>query len=248
MSLKLPFRKLKKFRVLVGTPHNSVKNYCFDEFLVSTTNLTYKHYDILIADNSRDKKNVKQLMKMGIDSVYVKPKNKANQRYIAESHEELRKAALRGKYDYLLHLESDIFPPADIIERLLVHQEAVVSAMYFINEGADSHLMLQDIEQNGSFIRETRNVSNGKDILRVTGKLEEVYSAGLGCCLLHKDVLKQIKFRWEDGAPAHPDSFFSADLNALGIKQYVDTDILCKHDNRSWSTITDYVANAVAEI
>ena len=38
------FSKLKKFKVLVGTPHNEIKNYCFDDFLANVTNFTYKNY------------------------------------------------------------------------------------------------------------------------------------------------------------------------------------------------------------
>jgi hypothetical protein len=235
------FSKLKKFKVLVGTPHNQIKNYCFDDFLANVTNLTYKNYNVLIADNSKERKNFKNIKKVGVQSVYVRPRQNVNQQYIAYSHEELREAALRGGYDFLLHLESDVFPPKDIIERLLVHQLPVVSAPYFIDEGHKSHLMIQEIEDRGDLVRETRNIDGGKDILFMDGTVKEVYSAGLGACLIHKDILKQFKFRYEKGAPVHPDSFFAADLNMLGIKQYIDTSFLCQHRNSSWANVLDTV-------
>jgi hypothetical protein len=240
MVLK-PFRQLKKFKVLVGTPHNEIKNYCFDDFIANVTNLTFKNYDILIADNSKTRHNFKNIMKSGVNSIHVRPKQKANQRFIAESHEELRMAALRGNYDFLLHLESDIFPPKDIIERLLIHQLPVVSATYFIDEGLNSHLMLQEIEDKGDWIRESRNVVNGHDILIMDGGLHKAYACGLGATLIHKDVLNRIKFRWEEGAPVHPDTFFAADLNALGYEQYIDTSILCEHRNSNWISVPDVV-------
>jgi hypothetical protein len=235
------FSKLKKFKVLVGTPHNEVKNYCFDDFISNATNLTYKHYNIVIADNSKRNKNSKQISKLGVSTIYVKPKQKANQQFIAESHEELRLAALRTNVDYLLHLESDIFPPKDIIERLLVHQLPVVSAAYFIDEGLNSHLMVQEIEDKGDFIRESRNITHGHDILLMSGGLQKVYACGLGCTLIHRSVLEKIKFRWEKGAPVHPDTFFAADLNAMEIPQYIDTSILCEHRNSSWNSVPNVV-------
>lgn len=237
----LPYKKLKKFKVLVVTPHNEVKNYCLDDFLSRLTNLTYKNYDILIADNSKTKKNVKMLMARGIPAIYIKPKKKVNQKYILESHEALRFMAIKGKYDFMLHLESDIIPPHDIIERLLVHQKQVVSASYFIGQGEDSHLMVQEIEDRGELMRETRNVENGQDIMLMDGKLKQVYACGLGTMLIHKSVFEKVKFRWEEGAPVHPDTYFANDLNILDIKQYLDTSILVEHRNQTWTTVTDAV-------
>lgn len=232
---------LKKgdIKVLVCTPHNVVKNYCFDEWLARVTNLTYPNYDILIADNSPDNKNKKRIVKMGINAIYIKPKRKVNQKYIAESQEALRVHALLHKYDFILFIESDIFPPHDIIERLLAHRKKVVSASYFINFGEESHLMLQNIEKDGGAVKHTMNIDSGYDINIVDGEVHEVYACGLGCTLIHKSVLEQIRFRWEEGAPSHADTIFAADLKQLKIKQYLDTSIICEHKNSSWATITD---------
>ncbi len=239
--IKIPFRSLKKFSVLVGTPHHEVKNYALDTYLPRVTNLTYPNYNILVADNSPTRKNYKMLSKQGIECVYVKPKAKTNQQYIAESHEALRLEAIRRGVDFLLHYESDEIPPHDIIERLMVHQLPVVSAMYFIDEGHYSHLMLQEIEDRGDYIRDTRNIDGGEDILVVDGTVKRVYACGLGMTLIHKDVFTRIKFRWERGISAHPDTFFAADLNALGIPQYLDTSILCEHRNTRWATVLDSI-------
>lgn len=228
-------------KVLVVTPHNVVKNYCLEEWASRVTNLTYKNYDILIADNSPDNKNRKKLMKMGLNAIHIKPRDKANQKYIAESHEALKHHALTMGYDFILHLESDIIPPHDIIERLLVHRKKIVSAMYFIDFGTDSHLMLQNIENLGGNLKHTTMINEGQDINIVDGQLHDVYACGLGCTLIHRSILETINFRWEEGASAHPDSFFAADLRALNIKQYLDTSILCEHRNSSWSIITDKI-------
>jgi len=234
------FKKLKKFKVLVCVPHYDGKNYCFDDFLSRVTNLTYKNYDILIADNSKNRKNKKKIMKSGVQSIYVNPKQKDNRQYIADTHEALRVAALIGNYDFMLHLESDVFPPLDIIERLLSHQKMVVAAPYFINFGHDSHLMVQHIEGEGDLVRHTVNVGGGYDILLMDGKLKKVHHAGLGCILIHKSVLQKINFRWMKGLDSHPDAVFAADCNAQQIPIFLDTSISnVEHRNSSWSEVTD---------
>jgi len=228
-------RKLKKFRVLVGTPHADVKNYCFDEFLQSLKTFTYDNYDAVVVDNSKSRKNTKKIRKAGVGAMHVKPKLKVNRQYIAESHEMIKHVALDGGYDFLLHLESDIFPPSDIIERLLIHQKPVVSAMYPIDFGDDSHLMLQTIEKRGGEnVKHTINTAAMHDFNIIDGELHQVYACGLGCTLIHRDILSKFSFRWQKEVNAHPDTFFANDLHQLGIKQYLDTSILCDHKNSEW--------------
>jgi len=131
-----------------------------------------------------------------------------------------------------LHLETDIFPPINVIERLMDARKKVVGALYFIEEGERSKLMIQKIEDWGIDHRETYNIDEN-DILLVSGGLEKVFSCGLGCVLIEKSVLKDVIFRYEEGSPVHPDSFFYADLDSKQIPVYVDTSIICEHKNQS---------------
>lgn len=238
------FKKLKKFKVLVGTPHSEIKNYCFDDFLSNITNLTYNkgEYDVLIADNSKERKNAKRIMKAGVQSIHIKQKQKDIRQYIADSHEALRVAALKGNYDYLVHIESDLFPPLDIIERLLSHQKQIVAAPYFIGHGHESHLMVQHIEKDGTFLKHTANMGgDGHDIMLLDGKLKRVYSTGLGCIAIHKSVLQKINFRYMNGMEMFPDSIFFTDCDAQKIPVYLDTSLLIEHRNESWSGVTDNI-------
>lgn len=231
------FKSLKKFKVLVGTPHADIKNYCLQDYIGSVKNLTYSNYNVLVVDNSETNKNKKKIVQQGIPAIHIKRGNKNTRRLLAESHEFLRKAALNGAYDFLLHFESDITPPPHVIEALLSHQKQVVSAAYHIGVGDESHLMVQEIEPQLIGIRETINMKGGTDAKYFDGKLHEVYACGLGMTLIHKSVLEQIQFRYMEDVDAHPDTFFAHDLDMLGIKQYLDTGILCKHNNKDWSTI-----------
>lgn len=224
---------IKNKKVLIGTPHSDTKNYCIEDYIARVKSLTYKNYDVFVADNSISRKNYKLLAKEGFNTVHIKPKNHPVQKFMADSHDEIRKYALRNNYDYLLHLESDIIPPADVIERLMIHDLPIVSAMYMINFGEESHLMAQEMENFGG-IRETVNYKNGSDLLLADGNLKKVFHCGLGCVLIHKNILNLFEFRYEKGKNLHPDGFFAFDTDALGIQKYIDTSVLCEHNNSIW--------------
>ncbi|MBS3151227.1 hypothetical protein J4443_02500 [Candidatus Woesearchaeota archaeon] len=57
--------------------------------------------------------------------------------------------------------------------------------------------------------------------------LMQVISAGLGCILIHKNILKKIKFRYE--LNTFDDRWFFMDLYNKKIPVYADTSIKCKH-------------------
>lgn len=223
----------KGHRVLIGTPHSDKKNYCIEDYIARVKSFTYLNYDVLVVDNSESRKNAKLLRKEGFNVIHVKPKKHPIQKILADSHEAIRQYAITHNYDYLLHLEDDLIPPADVIERLMIHNRPIVSAMYMINFGKDSHLMAQNIEGFGE-IRETANLDNGSDLLYVDGSLKKTFHCGLGCVLIHKNVLRAFEFRHDSSLGLFPDGFFAFDTDALGIQKYIDTSVLCIHNNSEW--------------
>jgi hypothetical protein len=232
-------------KVLVACPTADVKNYCFDRWLSVADNLTYEDYDLHLCDNSvtRDfymdcKTNHSD--KLTIDRV-VPVQGKSIASVMAQSHDKCRQKVLREGYEWLLHLESDVFPPLNVIERLMDHheidkQKRVIGALYHIDLGEQSKLMVQEIEGFGNEHRETLNLDES-DVSFVDGTVKRVFSCGLGCVLIHRTILEKIVFRHEEGAVVHPDSFFYGDLDALGVPVFVDTSIYCEHDNKSMTRI-----------
>jgi len=223
-------------KVLVACPTAEVKAYCFEDWVDTVKNLTYPNYDIYMCDNSdtRDfyiesKKKYEGILTM--ERISILHASSVPQA-MAKSHEKCRERALAGGYDYLLHLESDVFPPLDIIEKLIAHKKNVVGALYHIETGDESKLMIQQIENFGSAHRETYNLDE-TDLDFVNGELKRVHSCGLGCTLIHRSILEKYPFRYEKGAPVHPDSFFFGDLDSYKEKVFVDTSILCEHENKA---------------
>lgn len=220
-------------KILVASPTADVKSYCSDRWMDVATNLTYPNYDLYLCDNSSNRDYYAELKEKYKDDLMIEristTHSSSVKESMAKSHEKCREKALRDNYDYLLHLETDVFPPLDVIERLLQTKKKVVGALYHIELGEESKLMVQQIEATGRN-RETFNLDLS-DLEFVDGTVKRVFSCGLGCVLIHKSVLQRVNFRYEKGAVVHPDSFFYGDLHKLNIPVFVDTSIYCKHDN-----------------
>jgi hypothetical protein len=229
---KLLNSRIKK--ILVCAPHADRKNYALDQWLFTVRNLTYRNYAVFISDNSFDRKNFKRLIKEGIIADYVNPGTKSSPEFVAESQEACRLYALRNGYDAILMLETDIVPPVNVIERLLMARKAVVGAMYPIGFGHNSHLMVQHAEERGETLRVTTNADYG-DMEFIDGTLRPVHAMGLGCVMIDNTVLEKIKFRHVKGVPVYSDAFFYDDLKNLNITPYLDTSILCEHNNSEFA-------------
>jgi hypothetical protein len=230
-------------KILIACPTADIKDYCFDEWLSNVNNFTYSNFEIMVCDNSQErdyyidlKNRYKNQDNIFFHRVTPSQFNLSYKHILAKSHDRCRLYALENNFDYLLHLESDVFPPINVIERLLDAQKKIVGAMYFIEQGEQSKLMVQQIEDWGIDHRETFNLEEN-DILLVDGELKKVFSCGLGCVLIDKSILKEVPFRYEEGASVHPDSFFYADLDLKNIPVYLDTSILCEHKNQSLKRI-----------
>lgn len=230
-------------KILIASPTADVKDYCFDKWMDNVSNFTYENCELFICDNSStreyyvDIKNRFKDFPIPFHVARVNPSqydrfNLTYKSILAKSHDKCRLYAIENDFDYLLHLETDIFPPVDVIERLLDANQKIVGAMYHIEVGERSTLMIQKMEEFGDDLRETYNL-NELDLDFVDGDVKKVFSCGLGCVLIHRSILKQVVFRYEEGSPVHPDSFYYADLDAKKIPVYVDTSIYCNHENQT---------------
>lgn len=234
-------------KVLVCCPTADVKNYCFEEWIENVVNLKYPNFDVVLFDNSEDGgDNVIRLneiykSKYGSFGKFICLKSKVSKdmdtmQKLAISHNDCRMFCINNNYDYLLHLESDIFPPFDVIERLMSHSKDVVGGLYYIDEGIGRRLMLQQYIHLGKGYGRGFNYSPNDEYYFIDGSLKQVFHIGLGCVLLKRSVLDKISFRIEENIFKAPDSYFASDCNSKKIKIYADTSIICRHENKNWDT------------
>lgn len=222
-------------KVLIVSPTSERKSYCTIDFVNNLRNLTYPEKDFCFCDNSFDPLfHISEFILRGIDCLYVHPQNKTNQQYICQSYNALRDYFLKGNWEYFCTIECDLFPPPDIIERLLAYQKPVVSARYFIGQGKHSHLLATHIDDTFS-PNLNRNIFCEEGFHEYGTRETISGNSGLGCCMIHRSVVTQIPFRLMD-ATTHNDTIFSLDLDYFGIDVTYDDEIIT-HQNSSWEYI-----------
>lgn len=231
-------------KILLACPVSQHKEYCLWEWLEKVKQITSftQNIDVLLVDNSADNTFFERIKDAGFNCIHVRNSGKNSRDLLAESWNVIRDYVLANNYEYHFSLECDLFPPADIISRLLAHAEAsqlpVVAAPYFIELGERSTLMIQEIDNIG--LHKTQlTIPQFSGFMKVDGKLQRIVSPGQGCVLIHRQVYKYIHFRIGTDRAAHPDTYFFYDLYRFNIPVHLDTSLIIEHKNRNWSTIPE---------
>lgn len=223
-------------RVLVCGPQHESKNYAWDKWANNVKNFTYPNFDVFLSDNSDNDKNTKMIKDFGFSAEHVQKNKKGIIFTMKDSHEQCRQKAISGGYDYMLHLETDVIPPIDVIERLLHNRKKVCGAVYDLFHGKKRKLMVQLDDPASRSVIAYRNPAfvEEQEPLFIDGSCKPCYHVGLGCVLIHKHVFTNIPFRADENANLHPDTWFANDCFLRKQPIYVDTAIHCLHLNKSW--------------
>jgi len=225
--------------VLIGVPTSDRKkdvNYPWAIFCKNS--LTYPNRELFAVDNSFDTTYHRIFKQMGIETAYVSPKGKLAFQVIAECQNLIRQKVLREKFDYLFFLETDLlYPPIDIIERLLAFQVQVVGCMYLTGT-EQKNFMINHICEDYNAETNESTITNfvqplAEDFKLIgTNQLLWVSSVGFGCTLIHRSVLERISFK---ASQTHAsDSFFFNECAEKLISVYLDTDTYINHFNNDW--------------
>jgi GT2 family glycosyltransferase len=223
-------------KILVGCPTSFHKEYALKEYAEAVKSLDYKNYDILLVDNSQDNSYFNKIKEHGVNVIKGDYFESAIKR-IVTSRNLLRNYTLENNYDYLFSLEQDVIPKKDALTKLISHDKEVISGIYFVHNIINNKKIL--IPQ--VFIEMPNKTNNLPDMRWLTeeefnsNNLIRIVSCGLGCVLIHKNILEKIEFRNENNN--FDDRFFGIDLYKKNIPIYCDTSVKCKHLilNRSYS-------------
>ena len=224
-------------KILIAAPQSDVKNYCFVDWLMNIKRFSYPQdrIELYLADNSDTKLNVIRLTKVGIKAKYIPKNGRGIIETMAECHQSCVDYAIENDFDYLLHLETDVFPKHDILEKLITMNKPIACGLYHIFDGAYREPMLRIIEKDNQGYVKAYGINTAQGNY-LNGKPLDVYSGALGCTLIRKDILPKVKFRAVDGEMQHPDTWFANDMKNQRIPITVHTGAFCEHKNKSWGT------------
>ncbi len=217
-------------RILVGCPTYERYEFCLQEYSSIVRNLMYPNYDILVVDNSETDAYAEKIRQAGLSVEKVPYKKRARDR-IVDSRNLLRQKALDGSYDYLFSLEQDVIPPPGILLRLLKHDKKAISGLYFnhvyLNTGqlATKPVLFVFHKKEGKW--GTCRLLTEKETW--SDELISIAYAGLGCMLIHQDVLKEVAFRFDEKQAHTDDKFFCFDARKKDIELWADTGAKCRH-------------------
>ncbi len=244
-----PLVSLLMEKILICAPTHKSKNYCAEKWLSTLQTLTYPNFEVIVFDNTNDgganAEHLNHLAAALCVSYHFTAVNTATKKEllarITEGHNHCRAYALGQGYKHMLHLETDVMPERDVIERLLAHKKAVVGALYYRDEGKSRKLMVQRHIYRAHNNIFSDNLAPGDDVCFIDGTLKKVSHVGLGCVMIDVRVLQAIPFRSQNGIDKSADTYFAEDLFRSGIKIWADTSLICEHQNQAWGNFgVDY--------
>ena len=235
-------------KVLILTPIYNGKEYCRKEFVNNTKKFTYPNFHHIFIDNSKGDSYTKKLRKEGL-IVHRVPRGKSSREALANAQNYGASYAIKNDYDYVLSLESDIFPRPDVIQRLMKHWKPVVGSLYYIGGMPKANGTMQPrvpcvfvttIKGEGK-IGGTRliNREEHEKMISLSG-LHRIHGMGVGCTLIDINILKKYRFFCDERFDnKHSDVYWYMTLWNDGIPVYVDYDVVSQHENSDWNKVKD---------
>jgi hypothetical protein len=236
-------------KVLIGCPVASEKMYILPEWGAFLKSITYPNAEFMVVDNSQTEAESRQVLSifermrdeegLVIHTARVeKERDESLSMCIAKCVNLIREKAFEINAEFFLSLECDIFPPVNVIDVLMSHMVPVASGIYFSGLGPDSDFVMQKLEpKNGIYV--TDHARMPEVLPRIGNGIFTVFNPGIGCSLIHVDVLREVPFQGDSNPhnPNYPDTIFARDCFQKRIPIFVDGSFIIRHENRDWASI-----------
>lgn len=236
-------------RVLVAGPVFDGMEYCVRNFLDRIKSLSYDNYDVFLVDNSEGRDFAKRLKKKyDVNVLHLDLGDMAGMKKIVRCRNRIFSYAVEKGYDYVLMMDSDVIPPVNIIERLLVHEKDIVSGLYRGLFNVDNRQEFKSVawkclsEEEWDEVGDQlmSDIVKGREDIRrnltdeeiSSGELQEVIIPSCGCMLVSRDIFSKFKYGMLE-VPGNintgDDIYFCRKVRKAGIKLYCDTSLKCEH-------------------
>ena len=147
---------------------------------------------------------------------------------VYEAREQAAKHFLESDCDYLLFLDSDMVPPADMLIKLIEHDKDIVSALAFRRVPNYEPCIFKD---------------DMEFYLDYPKGLIEIEGVGMACTLIKRKVFEAVPEPW-----FFPNKILGEDLSFCvrarhaGFKIFCDTELICGHVTQETIGEAHYIA------
>lgn len=232
-------------KVLIFTPIYEKKDYSLNRFLKHAKELQYPRKEHIFIDNSKTDayyRKVKRKVESFGFKIYHIERGATTREALTRAQNFARRKAIEGKYDYMFSIESDVYVPSDALLKLLRHGKDVVTALYHIGDRAKGQrvpcITLPEWNETlnawGSRLLKPEEFKQYENI-----GLVRVQAGGMGACLISKYVFEDTPFFYDPRFQGHSDIYFFNQMFMRRIGVYVDTNIICEHENTPWDSVED---------
>lgn len=148
----------------------------------------------------------------------------------ARARNEIVKLMIKGGYDYVFMVDSDIKLPEDALKRLLEWPVDVCLGCYPHKNNKDKQA---ELFKRGSADFVNRFTYPELDSLNESRI--RVKGGGFGCALVKRQVFDQLPYPWfkyvnyDSGSVLSEDLYFCSEANKKGIEVWADTRVRCGH-------------------
>jgi len=220
-------------------------------------------YTVLLVDTSEKKGKYGQMLrKWGAKVLDLDWSQKTEHpiQMLARARELYRVEAWKHKFDYILHLDTDVLMPRDGLKRLLSHnkdQVGFVVHAFFTRKGFDRvygrfkkkhNLKYKDFESKPAVFKsgqiwlqgsgkEGMDYFSWKELKAAKGKTVKVYASSIACLLVKKKVYSTIPFRTHPTFVNGEDLWYYAEADEKGFEAWCDTSVRAVHLNASWELV-----------
>jgi len=149
-------------------------------------------------------------------------------RNVFHAYEKAWVECLRGGYDALLTVESDMVVPPDALTKLLAVDAPVAYGLYCTRRGSHDWMTYINTANNGF---PWKQLSRRPKMRREWwGQVHECVGAGFGCTLIQREAVERTVF--DVDAQGWPDFQLSRQCNNQDIAQVCDLSVVCGHIKR----------------
>ena len=148
--------------------------------------------------------------------------------------------AVKGGFDYVFWMDSDMIIPADALKKMLDADKDMVTGLYFQRRGDHAPVIYSGVDENGRIVYEDYPRFN----------LFPIAACGFGCVLMKTDVIRKVAGAY-NGATFQPFTGIGEDLSFCyrwrrsGGEIWCDPTIQCGHIGEYVFTEADYETSGV---